>query len=85
MGYKFGGILLKEVYEWMEMSYDIDCFMGLLKGSIGVINCLVWKVDIVLYLEVLLENFIFDKLYLYRVNLLLVVEMDLWKGVKVMV
>ena len=37
-GYKSGEISLKEVYERMEMSYDTDRPMGLLKGSTGVIN-----------------------------------------------
>lgn len=81
-GYKSGEISLKEVYERMEMSYDTDRPMGLLKGSTGVINRSAWKTDIVLYPEVSLENSTFDKLYSYRVNLSPAVEMDLWKGAK---
>ena len=81
-GYKSGEISLKEVYERMEMSYDTDRPMGLLKGSTGVINRSAWKADIVLYPEVSLENSTFDKLYSYRVNLSPAVEMDLWKGAK---
>ena len=55
-GYKSGEISLKEVYERMEMSYDTDRPMGLLKGSTGVINRSAWKADIVLYPEVSLET-----------------------------
>ena len=76
-GYKSGEISLKEVYERMEMSYDTDRPMGLLKGSTGVINRSAWKADIVLYPEVSLENSTFDKLYSYRVNLSPAVKIDL--------
>lgn len=41
-----------------------------------------WKVDLVIYPDLFLENNTFDELYTYAINLNPAVEMALWKGGK---
>ena len=64
----------------MEISYDTDEAMEVLKKRHQTLNSSAGKVDIVVYPEVKLENSSFDRLYTYYVNLAPAVEMALWKG-----
>ena len=78
--YRNGRIGLTQVYERMEMSVDTDEAMEALKGAGKKEASSAWKVDVVVYPDLILENNTFDELYLYAVNLNPAIEMDLWKG-----
>lgn len=78
--YKEKQITIGEVYRQMEISYDTDEAMEVLKKRHQTLNSSAGKVDIVVYPEVKLENSSFDRLYTYYVNLAPAVEMALWKG-----
>ena len=78
--YKEKQITIGEVYRQMEISYDTDEAMEVLKKRHQPLNSSAGKVDIVVYPEVKLENSSFARLYTYYVNLAPAVEMALWKG-----
>lgn len=78
--YKEGKIGLEQVYRQMGMSCNTDIAMQALEEDRRVDNSSAWKTDIVIYPEVALENFSFDKIYTYEFNLSPAVELTLWKG-----
>lgn len=78
--YKSGEISLNQVYRQMGMSCDTDVAMKALEEDRRTDNSSAWKTDIVIYPEVALENFGFDKIYTYAVNLSPAVELTMWKG-----
>ena len=80
--YKEGGIGLVQIYECMQISVDTDNAMRVLKQSGKPVNTSAWKVDVVVYPDLFLENNTFDELYTYAINLNPAVEMALWKGAK---
>ncbi len=81
--YKTGTISIKDIYACMELSYATDEAMERLKPVRETVNGSAWKVDIVLYPDIYLENSRFDKLYAYEVNLAPAVELSPWKGAMV--
>lgn len=80
--YRKGEISLKQVYTQMEISVNTDSAVEALKEVKSIENPSAWKVDIVVYPELFLQNNSFDKLYRYAVNLSPAIEMGLWKGGK---
>lgn len=78
--YKSGKIGLEQVYLEMGLSCSTDVAMKALEEDRKKDNSSAWKTDIVIYPQVLLENFNFDKLYSYAVNLSPAVELTMWKG-----
>ncbi len=81
--YRNGEIGLQQVYERMGISVDTDKAMEALKNAGKEEASSAWKMDIVVYPDLFLENNTFAELYTYAVNLNPAVEMDLWKGGKV--
>ena len=80
--YKKGDIGLAQVYQRMRISVDTDNAMKVLEKSEKPENTSTWKVDVVIYPDLFLENNTFDELYTYAINLNPAVEMALWKGAK---
>lgn len=78
--YQKGEMSLKEIYRHMGIGYNTDQATEVLRKDKEVIDPSNWKADIVIYPEVLLENFNFDKLYSYAVNLSPTLELSLWRG-----
>lgn len=78
--YRQGRISLIQVYRDMEISVDTDKAMEALKGVEKEIASSAWKMDIVVYPDLFLENNTFDELYTYAINLNPALEMALWKG-----
>ncbi len=81
--YRNGEIGLQQVYERMGISVDTDKAMEALKDAGKEEASSAWKMDLVVYPGLFLENNTFAELYTYAVNLNPAVEMDLWKGGKV--
>ncbi len=77
--YRTGRIGLREVYARMKLSYDTEEVTRRLQHTPEQ-NASVWKVDIVLYPELTLQNFTFDKLYSYELNFAPAAQWTLWKG-----
>ena len=84
MAYRNGEVSLLQVYERMGISVDTDKAMEALKGAEKTEASSAWKVDVVVYPDLFLENNTFDELYTYAVNLNPALEMNLWKGAKLM-
>lgn len=80
--YQHGDISMQQVYERMGISVDTDQAMEALKNAEKEEAPSAWKVDLVIYPELFLENNTFDELYTYAINLNPAVEMGLWKGGK---
>lgn len=80
--YRNGDISLTQVYARMGISVDTDRAMEALKGVKSMENPSAWKVDIVVYPTLFLQNNSFDKLYRYAVDLSPAIEMEMWKGGK---
>lgn len=80
--YQHGQISLTQVYERMGISVDTDQAMEALKDSGKEEASAAWKVNVVVYPELFLENNTFDELYTYAINLNPAIEMELWKGAK---
>lgn len=80
--YKKGDIGLAQVYQRMRISVDTDNTMKVLEKSEKPENSSAWKVDVVIYPDLFLENNTFDELYTYAINLNPAVVMALWKGAK---
>lgn len=80
--YRNGEISLTQVYARMGISVDTDRAVEALKEVKGMENPSAWKVDIVVYPALFLQNNSFDKLYRYAVDLSPAVEMEMWKGGK---
>lgn len=80
--YQKGNLNLEQVYQRMGISVDTDRAMEALKNAGKEEAPSVWKVDLVIYPELFLENNTFDELYTYAINLNPAIEMELWKGGK---
>lgn len=80
--YRHGEVNLKQVYERIGISIDTDRAMEALENTGKPENPSAWKVDIVIYPELFLENNTFESIYTYAINLNPAVEMALWKGAK---
>lgn len=80
--YRKGDIGLAEVYRQMEMSVDTDDAAATLKGAGKQEASSAWKLDVVIYPDLFLENNTFDELYTYAINLNPAAELTLWKGGK---
>ena len=78
--YRNGEISLMQVYQQMGITVDTDPAMKALKNSGKEEASSAWKMDIVVYPDLFLENNTFDELYTYAINLNPAVEMALWKG-----
>lgn len=77
--YKKKEISLSDVYRQMDITTSTDAAMNKLKNT-KKINSSQWKTDIVFYPDVTLENFSFDKLYHYAVDLSPALQTSPWKG-----
>ena len=80
--YRNGEISLIQVYRQMGITADTDPAMKVLKNAGREEAPSAWKVDLVVYPDLFLENNTFDELYTYAINLNPAVEMALWKGGK---
>ena len=80
--YRNGEISLTQVYQQMGITVDTDPAMKALKNAGQEEVPSAWKVDLVIYPDLFLENNTFDELYTYAINLNPAVEMALWKGGK---
>lgn len=81
--YQHGHISMQQVYEKMGISIDTDQAVEALKNADKEEEApSAWKVDLIIYPELFLENNTFDELYTYAINLNPAVEMGLWKGGK---
>lgn len=80
--YRNGEISLMQVYQQMGMTVDTDEAMEALKNAGKKEASSAWKVDLVAYPDLFLENNTLDELYTYAINLNPAVEMTLWKGGK---
>ncbi len=80
--YRNGEINLTQVYQQMGITVDTDPAMKALKNAGQEEVPSAWKVDLVIYPDLFLENNTFDELYTYAINLNPAVEMALWKGGK---
>lgn len=80
--YKSGKIAIDEVYRQMGLSNNAGTVIDVLKEDRTIDNASAWKTDVVLYPEVVLQNFSFDKLFSYAVNLAPAVELTMWRGAK---
>lgn len=79
LGYREGEISLKEVLEGMSIVYNTDNYRkGQKKGK--VVNSSFGKIDLVVYPQIALANYRFDKLYIVDIRLAPAVEMPLWPG-----
>lgn len=81
--YQQKDIALKQVYQQMGISVDTDQAMNTLKKADKEVASSAWKVDLVVYPDLFLENNTFDELYTYAINLNPAIEMELWKGGRV--
>jgi hypothetical protein len=80
--YRNGEINLTQVYQQMGITVDTDPAMKALKNAGQEEVPSAWKVDLMIYPDLFLENNTFDELYTYAINLNPAVEMALWKGGK---
>lgn len=80
--YQNGKISLEQVYANMGISVDTDKAMDALSNAKGIEAPSEWKIDIIIYPELFLENNTLDKLYAYAVNLNPAIETALWRGGK---
>lgn len=80
--YRNGEINLTQVYQQMGITVDTDPAMKALKNAGQEEVPSAWKMDLVIYPDLFLENNTFDELYTYAINLNPAVEMALWKGGK---
>ena len=80
--YRNGEISLTQVYQQMGITVDTDAAMKALKNAGQEEVPSAWKVDLVIYPDLFLENNTFDELYTSAINLNPAVEMALWKGGK---
>lgn len=80
--YRNGKISLQQVYTNMGITVDTDQAMELLKEAGKEIASSAWKMDVIVYPDLILVNTTFDELYTYAINLNPALEMDLWKGGK---
>ena len=80
--YRNGEISLIQVYQQMGITVDTDAAMKALKNAGQEEAPSAWKMDLVIYPDLFLENNTFDELYTYAINLNPAVEMALWKGGK---
>lgn len=80
--YRNGEISLIQVYQQMGITVDTDAAMKALKNAGQEEVPSAWKVDLMIYPDLFLENNTFDELYTYAINLNPAVEMALWKGGK---
>ena len=83
--YRNGEINLTQVYQQMGITVDTDPAMKALKNAGQEEVPSAWKMDLVIYPDLFLENNTFDELYTYAINLNPAVEMALWKGGKMTV
>ena len=81
--YQHRNITLKQLYQRMGISVDTDRAMDALKNTDKAIASSAWKLDLIVYPDLFLENNTFDELYTYAINLNPAIEMELWKGGKV--
>ena len=81
--YRNGEINLTQVYQQMGITVDTDPAMKALKNAGQEEVPSAWKMDLVIYPDLFLENNTFDELYTYAINLNPAVEMALWKGGKI--
>lgn len=79
IAYRKGELSIGELYTQMKISASTDNAFTHIKGA-EVVNSSRWKTDIVLYPDVVLENFSFDKLYHYQLNLSPAIQTSPWKG-----
>ncbi|NDV66979.1 YjbH domain-containing protein [Bacteroides sp. 224] len=77
--YKQKEIGLSDVYRQMGITTATDEATNKLKQTTKI-NSSKWKTDIVFYPDVTLENFSFDKLYHYAVDLSPALQTSPWKG-----
>lgn len=80
--YRNGEIGLMQVYQQMGITVDTDAAAETLQKAGKEEASSAWKVDVVVYPGLFLENNTFDELYTYAINLNPAVEMGLWKGGK---
>lgn len=80
--YRNGEIDRLQVYESMGISVDTDKAAEALKGTGKEEASSAWKMDLVVYPDLFLENNTFAELYTYAINLNPALEMALWKGGK---
>lgn len=73
--YRNGEISLTQVYQQMGITVDTDAAMKALKNAGQEEVPSAWKVDLVIYPDLFLENNTFDELYTYAINLNPAVEM----------
>lgn len=78
--YRNKEIGLQQVYERMGITVNTDPAMKALKNAGKKEASSAWKVDLVIYPDLFLENNTFDVLYTYAINLNPALEMELWKG-----
>ena len=78
--YRNKEISLQQVYERMGISINTDQAMEALKDAGKEEASSAWKVDLVIYPDLFLENNTFDVLYTYAINVNPALEMELWKG-----
>lgn len=78
-GYQNKTLSMRDVFLQMKITTSTDEACKRIKGA-EMHNKSTWKTDIILYPEVRLENFSFDKLYHYAVNLSPAIQTSLWKG-----
>jgi hypothetical protein len=78
--YRHEEISLAQVYQQMGITVDTDRAMEALKEAGKEKASSAWKMDIVVYPDLFLENNTFDELYTYAINLNPAIEMALWKG-----
>ncbi len=81
--YQGGVCSLADVYSSMtiDLNYD-ESWKVLNRSGVDKTNSSSWKMDFVVYPELMLSNTTFDALYKYYFNLAPALEMQLWKGAK---
>ncbi|MFR9652703.1 MAG: hypothetical protein SNG47_02705 [Rikenellaceae bacterium] len=78
-GYKSGKVSLTQIYEKMAISYDVDPLWSELRHK-PIDNSASFKVDFVIYPELMVDNSRFSPLYSYYFNLSPALEVQLWRG-----